>query len=228
LAVAVVNSSGVSSNNTSASSFVCNRPSGAGDGHLAVAFCAISQPDPETVTSTGWSEVADIYHSTATGFLGHVRVLYKVLGASEPADYTFNLTAGRNGFACAMIALSGIDTSDPFDTTDTNIAAGSHTVPGSMSEQIDVVSTVGTYRNACLAIEQLSGSAATGTRLSTLSGAMGIHGGAGVSMLINPASSGWSTRTAPDAILGMQNLTGALTDIDEDPDSADANWLSAT
>jgi hypothetical protein len=87
---------------------------------------------------------------------------------------------------------------------------------------------VGTYRNACLAIEQLSGSAATGTRLSTLSGAMGIHGGAGVSMLINPASSGWSTRTAPDAILGMQNLTGALTDIDEDPDSADANWLSAT
>lgn len=39
----------------------------------------------------------------------------------------------------------------------------------------------------------------------------------------------WPTPTSqqlfPDAILVQTNLTGAVTDIDEDPDSPDANWL---
>ena len=34
-------------------------------------------------------------------------------------------------------------------------------------------------------------------------------------------------RLAPDALLTQTNLTGAVTDIDDDPDSADANWLTA-
>ena len=33
-------------------------------------------------------------------------------------------------------------------------------------------------------------------------------------------------RQAPDAILVQTNLTGAVTDIDEDPDSPDGNWLT--
>jgi hypothetical protein len=32
-------------------------------------------------------------------------------------------------------------------------------------------------------------------------------------------------RTAPDAILGVKGLTGSLTDIDDDPNSADGDWL---
>ncbi len=34
-------------------------------------------------------------------------------------------------------------------------------------------------------------------------------------------------RLAPDALLSQINLTGAVTDIDEDPDTPDANWLPA-
>lgn len=36
-----------------------------------------------------------------------------------------------------------------------------------------------------------------------------------------------STRMAPDAILAQTNLTGTVTAIQDDPDSADANWLTA-
>lgn len=31
----------------------------------------------------------------------------------------------------------------------------------------------------------------------------------------------------PDAVLTQTNLTGAVTDIDEDPDSPDANWMTS-
>lgn len=37
-----------------------------------------------------------------------------------------------------------------------------------------------------------------------------------------------TTRLAPDAILSMTNLSGAVTDIDEDPDTGDASWLTVT
>lgn len=36
---------------------------------------------------------------------------------------------------------------------------------------------------------------------------------------------GVAERLAPDAILTQTNLTGAVADIQDDPDSADANWL---
>lgn len=36
-----------------------------------------------------------------------------------------------------------------------------------------------------------------------------------------------TTRLAPDAILAQTNLTGAVSAIQDDPDSADANWLTA-
>lgn len=43
---------------------------------------------------------------------------------------------------------------------------------------------------------------------------------------IKPAvSTGWSGQTPPDALLGMQNLSGTLTSITDDPDSPDGTWL---
>jgi hypothetical protein len=38
------------------------------------------------------------------------------------------------------------------------------------------------------------------------------------------ANVGWSTRTPPDSILEMHKLSGALSAIQDDPDSPDANW----
>ncbi len=34
-------------------------------------------------------------------------------------------------------------------------------------------------------------------------------------------------RIAPDALITQTNLTGSITDIDDDPDSPDGNWLTA-
>lgn len=39
------------------------------------------------------------------------------------------------------------------------------------------------------------------------------------------AGGGWTGSTAPDAIIALHNLSGTLADIDDDPDSPDANWL---
>ncbi len=44
--------------------------------------------------------------------------------------------------------------------------------------------------------------------------------------LYTAASSG-SERMAPDTLISTTNLSGAVGDIDEDPDSGDANWLTA-
>jgi hypothetical protein len=41
------------------------------------------------------------------------------------------------------------------------------------------------------------------------------------------AAAGWSGRTPPDAILGSKGYSGTLADIDEDPDSGDASWLTS-
>jgi hypothetical protein len=51
---------------------------------------------------------------------------------------------------------------------------------------------------------------------------------AALTMAVRPQAVGWSGRTAPDAIVEIHALSGTLSDIDDDPDSADANWLSAT
>jgi hypothetical protein len=43
--------------------------------------------------------------------------------------------------------------------------------------------------------------------------------------LVVTFTTGWSGRTPPDAIIAKKGLVGTLADIDEDPDSADGNWL---
>lgn len=37
-----------------------------------------------------------------------------------------------------------------------------------------------------------------------------------------------TTRLAPDAILAQTNITGVLSNITDDPDSNDANWMTGT
>lgn len=50
----------------------------------------------------------------------------------------------------------------------------------------------------------------------------GFYGGFG------PETSGTVVRLVPDAILTQTGIGGTLADIDEDPDSPDANWMAGT
>ena len=211
MAIAPVSSATAGSAGSAISTLDCPRPSGAGDDHVAVAIVSSNSASPEIVTATDWLPITSVFYGT-TGFLG---AFCKVLGASEPANYTFNFSTARAGIAIGITAFSGVDLLDPVAEFDESTAAGSQnqnvaptltpsdadryllcgwggqqsltvTPPGSMSEQYDASSTVGTFRYVASAVEQLVGSSATGTRTATTSAIMGVNGGAAISLLFNP------------------------------------------
>jgi hypothetical protein len=55
-----------------------------------------------------------------------------------------------------------------------------------------------------------------------------IKGMGGIWRLREVTGASSTERLPPDAIITQTNLTGAVTDIDDDPDSPDANWLTAS
>lgn len=81
-----------------------------------------------TITApSGWTQVA----SQANEASLRSAVFRKFAGASEPANYTFTMSAGALG-AGGMAAYVGVDTTTPVDATATATSAGqstSHTAP---------------------------------------------------------------------------------------------------
>jgi hypothetical protein len=65
----------------------------------------------------------------------------------------------------------------------------------------------------------------TGDTPAVLTTASGSANLVSFGVLLAPAATGWSERTAPDAILGQHNLTGVVGNIDDDPDTPDGNWM---
>jgi hypothetical protein len=84
------------------------------------------------------------------------------------------------------------------------------------------ISTTNTIRQVAVGSQTQAVAGATGTE--TISSATGNQRTA-ATLAIAPAASGWSGRTAPNGIVLIKGLTGALADIDDDPDSPDSNWL---
>jgi hypothetical protein len=65
----------------------------------------------------------------------------------------------------------------------------------------------------------------TATTDMATAGAAATASRVGITIALAPAATGWTGSTPPDAIVTLGGLTGALGDIDDDPDSPDANWL---
>ena len=92
-----------------------NRPSGVVAGDVMIANIA-NYCDGCTQTSasrSGWTLIAgtNIERGSAT-------LLYKIAGASEPANYEFSVTASSTRTAGAIVAFSGVDNATPFDVTE--------------------------------------------------------------------------------------------------------------
>ncbi|MFM7310452.1 MAG: hypothetical protein ACKOZY_07570, partial [Flavobacteriales bacterium] len=112
-----------------------NKPTGVVAGDMMIANIGNFFNGTNTsATSSGWTLIAgtDVDRGRAT-------LLYKIAGASEPASYTFDVTAFSSAATGAIVAFSGVDNTTPFD-----VAANSawYTATSTSLSNIPSVSTV--------------------------------------------------------------------------------------
>jgi myo-inositol-hexaphosphate 3-phosphohydrolase len=116
-------------NGSATSSITIAKPTGTVEGDFLVACVALNGSNvAATGTPAGWSRIAAVTTITNPRVFGY----YKVAGSTEPADYTWTLTASvQNGGGIAR--YSGVDSAVPLDVaakTASGTAALSGTVPG--------------------------------------------------------------------------------------------------
>ena len=94
-------------------SVTINRPTGVVQGDIMFANIAnFINATQASASCTGWIVIA----GTDTD-RGRATLLYKIAGASEPANYTFTVTTASTAATGAIIAFSGVNTTTPFDVT---------------------------------------------------------------------------------------------------------------
>lgn len=106
--------------NSGSSTLVISKPAGTQNGDLMIALCTSAAARSWT-DATGWTEVIDQNASPS------IRVAYKVDGGSEPASYTFTLSASNN--ASGVIATFRRAAYDTIGTISTAQSSGTQTAP---------------------------------------------------------------------------------------------------
>lgn len=105
---------GTSSAISSSASVTVNRPTGVVSGDILIAniggYC--DGCTQTSASSSGWTVIAGTNIER-----GRATLLYKIAGASEPANYAFAVTTGSTRTAAAIVAFSGVNTTTPFDVT---------------------------------------------------------------------------------------------------------------
>lgn len=117
---------------TNNTNITINKPTGVVAGDVMLVNIAKAGNNTNAPTLAGWTLISGV----AIGGGGTQRygaVLYKVAGATEPANYTFALGAGTNTGSGGIVAFSGVDGTTPFDVT-----------PGTISVQASQTGVVAT------------------------------------------------------------------------------------
>jgi len=115
---------GSSTANVNAMSITINRPAGVVQGDLMIVTIAKYGDNVTTSSSFGWTLIDGRY-------LGNSRygtVLYRVAGASEPANYIFSLATTARQAVGSIVAFSGVDSIAPFDVAPGNILVSGSSV----------------------------------------------------------------------------------------------------
>lgn len=190
-------------------------PSGTTTGDLLVLILQVSKESLSAPTTpTGFTQVGATA-TVGTGANGASKVCYR-FAASEPATYSISQTGGGT-IVPFMYALSGVDTTTPFDvnptwaasTAGTTAVAPSittstpgavlltcHAVLGSTGPNswstpsgmtVGVVGRSGNYENAAVFSQTLTSTGATGTRTSTANGSNSNTPPQGLSLAVRPA-----------------------------------------
>jgi hypothetical protein len=192
-----------------------------------------------------------LFHTTGSA---SVRLWY-YLAPTVGANHTFTVTCSPSAEYpwIAVLAVSGLKLTTPLDQSAQNGAAAASVQPGSVTptEANELLVTgLGFYNVSLPAIDSsftLSQSATGGSgqyfpggmayKIQTTAGAENptwswTGGSTEAAALIATFKAEPTTTTLtaipPDAVLASTNLSVALADIDEDPDSPDANWATAT
>ncbi len=116
--LAAITQRGSSTNSTSTNTDITiNKPTGVEQGDVMIVNISKIGNDTENPTLSGWTLIAGADLGGGTARRGSV--LYKIAGASEPANYTFALGTGTNESIGAIVAFTGVDVSgpSPFDIT---------------------------------------------------------------------------------------------------------------
>ncbi|WP_018353281.1 PQQ-dependent sugar dehydrogenase [Longispora albida] len=131
------------------SSITIGKPPGTAPGDLMVASIVVNDHDPGLATPAGWTLV----RQDAISFKLRQAVYTRVAGASEPATYTWSLTADFRRLAGGISSYLGADPGNPVDvsaaladsTADTEIEAPAlvTTVPGTRLVYLNAVNGEG-------------------------------------------------------------------------------------
>lgn len=192
----VVASSTTNASAGTSTSAIGNRPSGVADGDWLLAVVVSGGTTATTVSSppSGWG--SPVVNDIATGAFENRITAYLKIASSEPASWTWTLTAARDN-TVHVVRITGADTSGvdaaasqvngvsssitapsiaPAGSDDLLLgifsrggsSAATITPPGSMTGVTD--SVTGTLnQRTIIAREDLSASGATGTRVATAS-----------------------------------------------------------
>lgn len=189
----------VATNEASGTSVTVNVPSGTVDGDVMIAQISWMSNTVKTVTPPGGWTLLETDVNSAFEQRTYVRV-----ASSEPANYAWTFS-GTVRVEAGIGSFIGVDNTTPidvsngqFNSSSTSVTApsvtttvanallvfcgsgngqGTYTPPSGMTEQWDDNTTIGTLDVSFeMAIETLGAAGATGTRVATLSGALGNIG----------------------------------------------------
>lgn len=125
----------VTSSNASSASTTIAKPTNAIEGDLLIVFIGKNRANQETITApVGWTELASRYVSGQAAF----HSFYKVLGSSEPSDYTFTIASSAvNNIALlshirgnTLTPINKVEISSTVDTRPVALPAITPTVDG--------------------------------------------------------------------------------------------------
>ena len=114
-------------NTTSATSHTITKPASAAIGQVCVASLALNG-STVSAAPAGWTQFAAVTSITNPHLYGY----YHVMGASEPASYTWT-TAGSVASGGGISCYSGVNTTTPLDTTASVAASAVAATTGSVS-----------------------------------------------------------------------------------------------
>ena len=104
---------GNSSASANAISITIDKPAGVMQGDVMIVTIAKFGDNVTTPSSFGWT----LIDARSLGNNRYGAILYKVAGASEPANYVFSLALVARRAVGSIIAFSGVDSVAPFDVT---------------------------------------------------------------------------------------------------------------
>jgi hypothetical protein len=152
-------------NVTNNASLTINKPVGVVQGDVLIANLSQVNSATSPTSPIGWTKIVGSSFNGTNGTARYASLFYKVAGASEGTNYTFNVPTGTTVVVIgAIVAFSGVDVSGatPFDVT-----PGTISVQGSQTGVVATSITTVSNNAAVIMFGESAASARTWTNWAT-------------------------------------------------------------